>query len=300
MRALRIGALGYVIVVLVAMLNKMGGGFVITPAEATFVPFGEGTSIINDNAKEEVLGAFHGGYSVSPTILVSMESALHADREHFKQFFTFLPGLQNRGNQQGVRFVNPGRSIRVGFADAKTGAHVFNDRGGFAIVRYVVRDERLESPGVFGIGLQALYPEREDIRTLQIGEGLFGYIGIFLGASRPDHGGGSGFFSDFDGSHHIHPLLVGGSPQSSGFSEQPRSFPRQNAGEYRYQQVGEFDLEKDGSPVFRRLYLFLAASGALLLGMRLIDTHHAGLLYRAGVALCFIGPLVLVFGWNAV
>jgi hypothetical protein len=145
-RASRIGALGYVIVVLMAVLNKMGSGFIITPAEAAFVPFGEGASVINNDAKEEVFGVFHGRYSISLPVFIYEEGTLDTDGEDFAQSIPFFSRFHDWGSQQIVGVVDSRRAVRVRFANAEASAHVFDDCRRFSVVCNTVCDKGSQGP----------------------------------------------------------------------------------------------------------------------------------------------------------
>lgn len=105
MRTLRAGALGYVIVVLVAVLNEMSGGFVVSPAEAAFVPFAEGAPIINNYAEEQVFGTFHRRDNVGP-VFTYVQGPFHAFGKRFAQFIPPFSRFHDWGSQEVVGIVN--------------------------------------------------------------------------------------------------------------------------------------------------------------------------------------------------
>jgi hypothetical protein len=232
MRASRVCALGYVIVVFVAVLNKMSGGFVVTPAEAAFVPFGEGASIVNNNAEEQFFVRLHGRDCIGPSVLVSVLGALHPRRENFDQAIASFSGSHDWVDQKIVGVVDSRRAVRLKFADAEADAHVLDDGRSFPVVRNAVSDKGLKPSYTLSVSLQSLYAKDKDIGSLDIRERLFGGVGGFLSGSRADHGGSSRFLGDGNGRLRVARLV-------SSIVEQPHGEDRQYAVEEDQQPIGQ-------------------------------------------------------------
>ena len=205
----RLMTLGYVIVVLVAVLNETSGGSVVSPAETAFVRFSEGAPIINNDAKEEVFAVFHSRHRKRRSIFVPMESAFQAHRKHFEYSFPFLARLHDWRDQQLISIVNSRGTVWPELANAESRADVLNDGGSFSIISDAISDEGLKSSGVLGISLQPLNSKGKDVGSLQVDECFLGCVSGLLSGSGADHGGQRGLSGSGDKFFHLAGLRDG-------------------------------------------------------------------------------------------
>ena len=98
---------------------------------------------------------------------------------------------------------------------------------------------------------------------------------------------------------HVDILLVSSSSQTSSFGKQSSSFVSQNDCENSDQRIGQLQLKKPDEKLFenlRRLALFSFGIFCAFCGVAISD--RSSRYRRMGLALCCVGPLSVLFGWN--